>query len=97
MIDTYIQARLAALGERLQKAEARLRTKGRMTADHQATNKELQERYWKLDAQVSRDDATAESLGHHVSDLDLPGFGGERLAHFAGPALECDGAQEAER
>ncbi|WP_276718600.1 hypothetical protein [Pseudooceanicola nitratireducens] len=30
-------------------------------------------------------------------ELDLPGFCGERLAHFSCPALECDGAQEAER
>ena len=70
MNDQDIQARLSALGKRLQKAEARLRTKGRMTADHQATNKELQERYWKLEAQVSRDDTAAESKGHHVSDLE---------------------------
>jgi hypothetical protein len=29
--------------------------------------------------------------------LDLPGFCGERLAHFAGLSLEGDGALEAER
>ena len=29
--------------------------------------------------------------------LDLPGFCGERLAHFAGFSLEGDGALEAER
>lgn len=31
------------------------------------------------------------------SFLDLPGFCGERLAHFAGLSLEGDGALEAER
>lgn len=30
-------------------------------------------------------------------DLDLPGFCGERLAHFLGLPLEGDGALEAER
>jgi hypothetical protein len=39
-------------------------------AVHQATNEELRERYWKLEAQVSRDDAAAERKGHHVSDLE---------------------------
>ena len=29
--------------------------------------------------------------------LDLPGFCGERLAHFPGLSLEGDGALEAER
>lgn len=30
-------------------------------------------------------------------EVDLPGFGGERLAHFASPSLEGNGALEAER
>lgn len=30
-------------------------------------------------------------------DMDLPGFGGERLAQFPGLSLEGDGALEAER
>lgn len=70
MIDTDINARLAALSGKLRKAEARLSAAGRTTADHQATNKELQERYRSLEAKVSRDDAAAESRGHHVSDLE---------------------------
>ena len=32
-----------------------------------------------------------------AAEMDYPGFCGERLTHFAGPALECDGAQEAKR
>lgn len=31
------------------------------------------------------------------TSLDLPGFCGERLAHFLGLSLEGDGALEAER
>ncbi|MEO9962830.1 MAG: tyrosine-type recombinase/integrase [Nisaea sp.] len=38
-------------------------------------------------------------LGHTKieSTVDLPGFCGERLAHFPGVSLEGDGALEAER
>lgn len=32
-----------------------------------------------------------------LGGLDLPGFRGERLAHFPGLSLEGDGALEAER
>lgn len=32
-----------------------------------------------------------------TSTVDLPGFCGERLAHFPGLSLEGDGALEAER
>jgi hypothetical protein len=34
---------------------------------------------------------------HRSKDVDLPGFCGERLAHFPGVSLEGDGALEAER
>ena len=32
-----------------------------------------------------------------INSVDLPGFFGERLAHFPGLSLEGDGALEAER
>jgi hypothetical protein len=70
MNHTEIHARLAALGQRLHEAEARLHPKRRTTADHQATNAELLERYNSLIAQVDRDDAATEKQGRHVSDLE---------------------------
>lgn len=44
--------------------------------------------------------STLASIAHHVLEpvgVDLPGFSGERLAHFPGLSLEDDWALEAER
>lgn len=38
-----------------------------------------------------------DDLGFAEGEVDLPVFGGERLVHFMGVSLECDGALEAER
>ena len=44
---------------------------------------------------VLAEDSTAPS--RRVFEVDLPGFSGERLAHFPCLSLEGDGALEAER
>lgn len=46
-------------------------------------------------ALVAKRRGPSTSVRHR--ELDLPGFCGERLVHFAGLSLEGDGALEAER
>lgn len=44
-----------------------------------------------------REIARRTGLSRNTIKMDLPGFFGERLAHFPGLSLEGDGALEAER
>lgn len=66
-----LKTRLSELEAHINKAEARLRLKGLLSADHQATAAELRDRYKALTARLREEKADAEAHGHHVGDLEL--------------------------
>lgn len=65
-----LKARLDQLDQHIQTAEARLKQKGILSADHQVTAAALRARYKTLSAKVQADVAQAEAQGHHVRDLE---------------------------
>ena len=54
----------------LDKAEARLSLGDSRSADHRETDRALRERYADLEAEVSKEEASETTHGHHVSALE---------------------------
>lgn len=70
MTDMSLSDRLEALKKELQRAEDWIGSRGRITAEHSATNMELRIRYDTLVDRVSKAESDAESHGVHVGDLE---------------------------
>jgi len=71
MSTSELGSRLEKLEEHIGAAEARLKLKGVISADHKATAAELRGRYAALTDKLREDKAEAEAHGHHLSDLEL--------------------------
>ncbi|WP_127107241.1 3-ketoacyl-ACP reductase [Pararhodobacter zhoushanensis] len=71
MENDALHDRLAALGTRIETAEAKLREQAhwRHDAAHLTAN-ELKDRYERVQARLNGEIAEAEAHGHHVSDLE---------------------------
>jgi len=65
-----LKSRMEELDRKLQHTEARLKHKGLLSADHQATSAELRDRFKALSQKVQAEIASEEAHGHHVSALE---------------------------
>ena len=65
-----LASKLSELEAHIDKAEARLKLKGLLSADHMATARELKDRHKHLSEQVQGEIADVEAHGHHVGRLE---------------------------
>lgn len=65
-----LKSRMKELDQNIQHVKARLKHKGLLSADHQATSEELRERFKALSQKVQAEIANEEADGHHVSALE---------------------------
>lgn len=71
MPDADLKTRLSALGAHIDKAEARLKLKDVLSADHRATAAELKQRYRHLSERLRGETIDAQAHGHHVGGLEV--------------------------
>ncbi|MEO1138962.1 MAG: 3-ketoacyl-ACP reductase [Pseudomonadota bacterium] len=71
MPDPTLKTKLSELEARIDKAEARLRSKDLFSANHQVTAAELRQRYRVLSERLQGEINDAEAHGHHVGNLEL--------------------------